>query len=160
MTANMAPAARKLALTVHVTCSVGWLGAVVGSLAGGITGLLSQDEQLVRAIYLTLAATGWSVLVPFSVASLLTGFVLSLGTRWGVVRHYWVLLTLTINVVAIVVLLLYVQTLTYLAEIAARAPASGGGLMGLPRRRRWSMPGPRCCCCSWPPGCRCTSRAA
>jgi hypothetical protein len=128
---TMAPAVRKFALTMHVASSVGWLGAVVGSLAAGIIGLISPDDLVVRAIYLTMEVTGWSVLVPFSLASLLTGFVLSLGTSWGFLRHYWVLMTLAINVVAIVVLLLYMQTLTYLAGIAAQTPAAGGGIAEL-----------------------------
>jgi hypothetical protein len=33
----------------------------------------------------------WSVLVPLAFALLLTGLLRSLGTRWGLARHYWVL---------------------------------------------------------------------
>lgn len=125
---TMPPALRKLALTVHVTFSVGWLGAVAGSLALAVAGLSSQDAQTVRAAYLTLELTGWFVLVPLSVASLLTGLVQSLGTTWGLFRHYWVLFKLLINVFATVVLLLYMQTLGYLASVAR---SSGGDLGAL-----------------------------
>ena len=34
--------------------------------------------------------TGWDVIVPLAVASLLTGLVMALGTKWGLFRHYWV----------------------------------------------------------------------
>ncbi len=37
----MPPQLRKLALTVHVTASVGWLGAVAAFLALAIAGLTS-----------------------------------------------------------------------------------------------------------------------
>ena len=45
----MAPGLRKFALTIHVTSSVGWLGAVGAFLALAIAGLGSQDAQVVRA---------------------------------------------------------------------------------------------------------------
>ncbi|MBC7286430.1 MAG: DUF2269 domain-containing protein, partial [Hoeflea sp.] len=60
------------------------------------------------------------VLIPLSVASLLTGIVQSLGTPWGLVRHYWVLFKLVLNVVATVILLLYTRTVDHYAGIAAR----------------------------------------
>jgi hypothetical protein len=103
---------RKFALTAHVTSSVGWLGAVVVSLALAVAGLTSRDPQVVRAAYLTLKVTGWAVLVPLSLGSLLTGLVQSLGTRWGLFRHYWILVKLLMNVLATIVLLLYMQTLS------------------------------------------------
>ena len=128
---TMTPRLRKFALTAHVISSVGWLGAVAGSLALGVAGLTSQDAQVVRAVYLTMELTGWSVLVPLSLASLLTGLVMSLGTKWGLFRHYWVLIKLLINVLAIIVLLLYMQTLGYLAGVAAETTLSSGDLSGL-----------------------------
>jgi hypothetical protein len=127
----MTPRLRKLMLTAHVTSSVGWLGAVAVSFALGVAGLTSQDAQTVRGAYLTLELTGWFVLVPLSLASLLTGLVQSLGTTWGLFRHYWVLFKLLINLVASIVLLLYMQTLSYLAGIAAEATLSSGDLAEL-----------------------------
>ena len=121
----MTPGLRKLALTAHVTSSVGWLGAVAGFLALAVAGLASQDAQTVRAVYLAMEATGWFVLVPLSLASLLTGLVQSLGTTWGLFRHYWVLFKLLINLVATIVLLLYMQTLDYFAGVAAETTSSG-----------------------------------
>ena len=49
---TMTASLRKFALTAHVTCSVGWLGAVAGFLALAVTGLTSPDAQMVRAAYL------------------------------------------------------------------------------------------------------------
>jgi hypothetical protein len=128
---TMTPRLRKFALTAHVASSVGWLGAVTVSLALGVAGLTSQDAQTVRGAYLTLELTGWFVLVPLSLASLVTGLISSLGTRWGLFRHYWVLFKLLINVAATIVLLLYMQTLGYLAGVAAETTLSSGDLRGL-----------------------------
>jgi DMSO/TMAO reductase YedYZ heme-binding membrane subunit len=125
----MSPRLRKLALTVHVSASVGWLGAVAGVLALAVAGLTSDDPQTVRAVYIAMEATGWFLLVPLAIASLVTGVVQSLGTRWGLFRHYWVVFKLLINVFATIILLMYMQTLGSLADMAAAT--SGDHLGGL-----------------------------
>lgn len=125
----MSPRTRKLLLTAHVVSSVGWLGAVTVALALAIVGLTSQDAELVRSVYIVLEPIGWFVLVPLSVASLLTGLIQSLVSKWGLLRHYWVLTKLAINVIAGIVLLMYMQTLGYLADIATTT--SGGAVTDL-----------------------------
>lgn len=125
------PRLRKFALTAHVIFSVGWLGAVVVFLALSVVGVTSQQGPVVRAAYVAMESIGWFVLVPLSVASLLTGVVQSLGTKWGLIRHYWVLVKLTINVVATIILLLYMQTLGHFAGIAAQPALANGELDGL-----------------------------
>ena len=127
----MSPGLRKLALTAHVTASVGWLGAVAGFLALAVAGLTGQDAQTVRGAYLAMELTARFVIVPVSFASLLTGLVQSLGTEWGLFRHYWVIFKLLINIFANVVLLMYMPTLVYLAGVARETTASGGDLGGL-----------------------------
>jgi hypothetical protein len=114
----MRPGVRKLALTAHVTSSVGWLGAVGGFLALAVVGLASHDAQTVRASYLVMEPIGWFVLIPLALASLVTGLVQALGTKWGLFRHYWVLFKLLINLFATFVLLMYMQTLRTLGDVA------------------------------------------
>lgn len=74
---------RKLALSVHLTVSVGWIGAVVAYLALGISAVTSPDAQTVRAAWIAMEVTGWYVLVPLALAALLTGVIMSLGTPWA-----------------------------------------------------------------------------
>lgn len=116
---SLTPRLRKLLLTAHITTSVGWIGAVLVFLALAVIGLTSQNAQAVRGAYLVMEPAGWYVLVPLALGSLITGIVQSLATAWGLLRHYWVLFKLLINIVATIVLLLYMQTLGYLADIAA-----------------------------------------
>ncbi len=116
----MGPRSRKLALTAHVVSSVGWLGAVAAFLGLAVAGLTSDDDELVRAVYLAAEPLTWFVIVPFALAALLTGLVQSLGTAWGLFRHYWVVFKLLIALFAILVLALYTQTVGSLAEVAAR----------------------------------------
>ena len=119
---------RKLALTAHVTSSVGWLGAVVVFLGLAVVGLTSQDAQTVRGAYLVMEPAAWFVLVPLAFASLLTGIVQSLGTMWGLFRHYWVLFKLLITVFATIVLLIYMETLSLMAGVAADPGADLGAV--------------------------------
>ena len=114
----LSPTGRRLTLVAHVGSSVGWLGAVVTSLVLAVIGLASGDIELVRGVYLVLEPLGWNALIPFSIASLLTGLIQSLGTRWGLLQHYWVIAKLLMNLFATAILLLYMQTLTHLADTA------------------------------------------
>ncbi len=124
----MTPRLRTLALTVHVTSSVGWLGAIIAFLALAIVGWSSQDAQTARAVYLAAEPLTWFVIVPLAFASLLTGLVSSLGTAWGLFRHYWVLFKLLINILATGILLMYTQTVSYFAGVAAESGADIGEL--------------------------------
>ena len=97
----MTPSVRKFALTARVTSSVGWLGVVVTYLAVAIAGLTSKDAQIVSAAYIAMELTGWFVIVPLSLATLLSGLVQSLGTEWGLFRHYWILAKFLLTIGAI-----------------------------------------------------------
>jgi uncharacterized membrane protein len=116
---TMSPRVRKVALTAHVASSVGWLGAVAAFLTLGIVGLTSEDAQTTRGAYLVMEAAAWFVLVPLAFASLLTGLVQALGTTWGLFRHYWVVFKLLINLIATIVLLVYMETFRVMADVAA-----------------------------------------
>jgi hypothetical protein len=50
---------------------------------------------------------------------LLSGIVLSLGTAWGLFRHYWVVLKLVITAFSTVILLIYMGTFRQMAGVAA-----------------------------------------
>ena len=128
---TMAPGLRKFVLTVHLTFSVGWVGAVVAYLALGISAVTSQDAQTVRAAYIAMEVTGWFAIVPLALAALLTGLVISVGTQWGLFRHYWVVITLVLSILSTVVLLLHMPAVSSLARVAREADGADlGGLGG------------------------------
>jgi hypothetical protein len=127
----MTPGLRKLALTTHVMTSVGWLGSVAAFLALAITGLRSNDAQMVRGAYLAMEATTWLVIVPLAIASLVTGLIVSLGTPWGLVRHYWVLVKFVLTILATALLLLHTRPIGVLAAVARDGIVSGPELVRL-----------------------------
>jgi len=101
----MSSGLRRFALTAHVTSSVGLLGSIAAFLALAVAGLTSRDAQMVRAVYPAMDLIARFVIVPLALAALLTGIVQSLGTPWGLFRHYWVLVKLLLTVFADIVLL-------------------------------------------------------
>lgn len=128
---TMTPPLRKLTLTVHVISSVGWIGAVAAFLALAVAGLNGQDAQITRAAYLAMELITRSVIIPFSFVSLLTGLIISLGTRWGLFRHYWILVKFLITIPAIILLLVHSQPISFLADAAAEMALSVTDFRGL-----------------------------
>jgi hypothetical protein len=123
---------RKLVLAVHLTCSVGWLGAVIAYLVLDLTVASSGDPRLVRAAWLGMGlVVSWTI-VPLALAALVTGLVMSLGTKWGLFRHWWVLISLTLTIVATVVLLSEAGLVTRVAAMAADPSTSDGAVLAFP----------------------------
>jgi predicted secreted protein len=116
---RMSPSIRKLALTAHVVSSVGWVGALAVFLAHAIVAFAGEDIQFVRMACMAMGLTAWYVILPFSLASFATGLVQALGTAWGLVRHYWVVVKLLLTTLATAVLLLKLEPIQRLASAAA-----------------------------------------
>jgi hypothetical protein len=127
----MPPGLRKLTLAVHLTVSVGWVGAVAAYMALDVATAISRDARTLRAAYLGMELIARSVIVPLALGALVTGIVISVGTRWGLFRHYWVLISLLLTIIAAVVLLVETGTISALAEIAADPTTSDDELRAL-----------------------------
>lgn len=126
----MTPRLSKAMLTSHITFSVGWLGAVVVFLALAVTGITSQDNQLVRSSLLAMELSAWFVIVPFCLASLFTGVIQAVGTKWGLFNHYWIAVKLFLTVASTLLLLLHLQPISYLAGVAAESSFSASQQAG------------------------------
>ncbi len=122
------PATRKLLLLLHIAAAGAWLGldVVLGILV--FTALLSGDEVGAAS---ALAGTGHVATWPLATAGLLclgTGLLLGTGSRYGLVRYWWVAVKLVLNVVLVtLVLVLLMPELGPLAD-SARGSLSGGAL--------------------------------
>jgi hypothetical protein len=127
----MAQPLRKFVLTAHVSSSVGFLGAVAGFLSLAIAGYVSQSEAMARSAYLSMEWMAWYVIVPMCLASFVTGLIQSMGTHWGLIRHYWVIVKLIISVLSAAVLVLHMQPIAYMAHQATINSVSTGEFDGL-----------------------------
>ena len=109
---------RRAALAVHVIGSVGWVGAAAAYLVLGIAAASSDRPSTVRAAWIGMELLGWQVVVPLGCLALLTGLIMSVGTPWGLVRHYWVLIALVLTTLALAVLIMHMPAVTAGADLA------------------------------------------
>ena len=122
----LTPNLRKFVRTAHIIFTVGWLGAVASFFALSITALKSQDMEMVRAAYIAMGLITRFVILPLSfIPSLITGPLLSLGTSWGLFRHYWVIVKLVINILSTLILLVHIQPINHLWRTAAEGALTG-----------------------------------
>lgn len=112
---------RKFAFTVHLVCSVGWVGAVVAYLALGAFAATSDDAATVRVAWIAMELIGWSAIVPLALGTLATGLVVSLASPWGLFRHYWVVITLLLTGFAVAITVLHMPTVSSMADAARTA---------------------------------------
>ena len=127
---QMGPGLRRAALAVHVVSSVGWIGAAAAYLVLGVAAGISDDPATVRAAWIAMELIGWYGIVPISILALITGLIMSLGTPWGLLRHYWVLIALVLTVVSLIVLILHMPTVTAAAALARTADDSTVAQLG------------------------------
>ena len=120
---TLGPGLRRAVLSLHLASSVGWIGAVVAYLAIGLSAGAGANAQSVTAAWIAMEVTGWYAIVPLAIASLVTGVVISLGTPWGLFRHYWVIVSLLLTLFCTVILLLHMPDVS----ASARAIAASGG---------------------------------
>jgi hypothetical protein len=128
---TMTPRVQKAAFLAHVALSVGWLGAVVAYLALALVGLRGQDLELARSAYVSMEFVGWAVIVPLSLATLLSGIVQSLGTEWGLFRHYWVAAKFVMAAAGSLILLTHMRVVGQMSDIARTTSLTAVSFGGL-----------------------------
>jgi hypothetical protein len=120
--------ARKALLLLHILAAGVWLGVdvIVGALVLGSA--VSDDLRVAGVAY---QALGTFVLVPMLVAGLVclvSGVVLGLGSKYGLVRYTWVAIKLVLNVVLCVLILALLRP--SLAEVAGYGRDLAAGATG------------------------------
>ena len=100
---HLAPPVRRAILTAHIVASVGLLGEVSGFLLVALRATSADDPAFAAASYDLLATFSLVFGIPLSLTALATGVALGLGTKWGVLRHPWVVIKLGLLVSVILV---------------------------------------------------------
>ncbi|MBE1607431.1 hypothetical protein [Actinopolymorpha pittospori] len=102
----MSPSTYRFLVAVHLIVSVAWLGIVAAKLVLGIAAVSSVATVVAMARFTAMDVLNIAFR-PLAVATVVTGVALSLGTKWGLLRHYWVAtkLALTVGVIGTAVLL-------------------------------------------------------
>src|SRR5262249_17995200 len=94
-------------------------------------GQLSSDVALIRASYIAMDLIYRTVVIPLGVASLITGVVSSLGTDWGLFRHYWIVVKLLLTFPAVWLMLVHAGPVALAMRIASAMPLRDDHLAGL-----------------------------
>ena len=94
---SLSPGQRKLALAAHIVVSVGLLGISAAMLVLGTVAAATPDSGTSRAAYLAMGIFTRGVIQPAAVGALVTGLILSLGTKWGLLEHYWIVAKLALT---------------------------------------------------------------
>ena len=124
----MPPRVRRFALAVHLTSSIGWIGAAVAYVPLVVAVLANDDQRVVRDAILVMNSIDWFVIVPLAYLALATGLVMSLATPWGLFRHWWVVFSLLLTLAAVFVLTEYSLSLRAMAAVASKPTLSHSDL--------------------------------
>ncbi|MFJ4922685.1 hypothetical protein [Streptomyces sp. NPDC088725] len=110
---------RKSILVTHVASAGIWIGIDVVSIITVAIGWVREGEARTSA-YRALADY---FVVPLLVAALIagaiclvTGLLLGMATKWGLVRYWWVAVKLVLNVAALAMMLAFLGPFTELAS--------------------------------------------
>lgn len=116
---------RRGVLIIHIAAAGAWLGVDV-AMAVLIVAAWTTDDPGTRVFTLQALelVTVWPLLA-CGLLCLISGVVLGLGSKWGLVRYWWVVVKLVLN---LVLTALVVTTLQFeVAEQADRARHLGAG---------------------------------
>ena len=105
---------RRAVLVTHIASTGAWLGVDVAMAVLIVTAISTTDPATRAVSLLALERVSVWPLLGCGVICLLSGLVLGLGSRWGVLRYWWVAVKLALNLV-----------LTALVPVAL-APEVGG----------------------------------
>ncbi|MEU9378792.1 hypothetical protein AB0D94_34250 [Streptomyces sp. NPDC048255] len=81
-----------------MTVAVGWVGIEIAQLLLGLVGLTTGDAGVVRATRVAMEIIGIELIAGIAWMTLLTGLLLSAATKWGLLKHYWIVTKLVITV--------------------------------------------------------------
>jgi len=95
--------ARKLVLSIHVTASVALLGTTAATLVLALRAATTSDVELAGTTYRLMQTLSLALNIPLALTALVSGIVVGLGTKWGVLRHWWVTAKLALLVAVIAV---------------------------------------------------------
>ncbi len=99
---RLSPRLRKATMVLHIMCGIGWIGADIVLFILLCTGLTTDEGATAAASYRAV-----SVFVPIAVpvlslGMLATGLLLGWGTKWGLLRYWWVLVKLVLAVIMVI----------------------------------------------------------
>src|SRR5918911_4949739 len=92
---------RKGVLVVHIVSDGVWMGIDVVMAVFIFTALLVDDDNTKALCFLALELFAVWPLLTTGLICLASGIVLGLGTKWGLIKYWWVAIKLVLNIVLV-----------------------------------------------------------
>ncbi|WP_152365295.1 hypothetical protein [Microlunatus speluncae] len=132
---RLRPGVRKLVLLLHIMSAGAWLGLDVAMAVAIFTGLNTDDPQLAAALFQALETITVLPLLTTGIVCLITGLFLGWGSKYGVVRYWWVLIKLILNLILTALVLVAlrsgVQAVGAFGAVLAQDPTATADLQGI-----------------------------
>jgi hypothetical protein len=122
---RLSPGQRKALVAAHIVVSVGLLGLSTALFVLATAAAVTSDLATAQAAYRAMAIFTRGVVQPVAILTLVTGVVLSLGTKWGLFQHTWIVVKLGLTLATILNGMLNLGP-TVQNAIALTASASAG----------------------------------
>ncbi|QBD75052.1 hypothetical protein EPA93_03195 [Ktedonosporobacter rubrisoli] len=90
-------------LSAHILCSVAWLGAATCSLILNLAVLFTNDAHLLNAAYIFVGTLDKALLRGGALGAIISGVLLSVFTKWGLFRFYWIIVKEAISLLCMII---------------------------------------------------------
>jgi len=115
---------RRAVLIVHIAAAGSWLGVDVAMAVLIATAMTADDPGTLVSSLRALELVAIWPLLACGLLCLLSGIVLGLGSRWGLLRYWWVAVKLGLNLVLTGLVLVSLRSeVTEQADLARRLAA-------------------------------------
>lgn len=116
---------RKSVLLIHIVSAGAWIGIDVVMAVFVFTAVVSGDGATTALSYRALEMFAVWPLLGTGVLCLASGVILGLGSKYGLVRYWWVAVKLVLNVALVTLVLLALRPGVYEAAEQARLFEAG-----------------------------------
>ncbi|HWD01314.1 MAG TPA: hypothetical protein VG674_02465 [Amycolatopsis sp.] len=124
--------ARKAWLVTHIVSVSAWIGIDVVLAVLVFTALATDDRMVAATCYQALQLFAVWPLLAAGLVCLISGVVLGWGSKYGVVRYWWVVVKLGLNLLLTTLGVLALRPAVNEAVDYGRALVSGGPATGVP----------------------------
>jgi hypothetical protein len=100
---------RKSVLVLHIVAAGGWIGIDVMVAVLVLAGRFGGSADVRSLAYRSLATFVVWPMLGAGLACLVTGLLLGLGTKWGLLRYWWVVVKLALNLLLCTLILVALQ---------------------------------------------------
>jgi Na+/phosphate symporter len=124
---ELRPKPRKALVAAHAVFAACWVGVGLTFVAMSVVAMSTTNIRTTQAVYELMAVFDITLLPWTNFGTILTGIALSMTTKWGLIRYYWVAAKIAIAVGILVMAFGFLHDALERAAHEAAALAAVGG---------------------------------